>query len=277
MPCCLDDCQPNVGRDHPEVKCPTCLSCRYVITTSLQCGERREVKSATNHFLNPPGWDMDTTISAATSKLTGIRKGGCTIWEAFTDPAKTTFRKEWGKTGKTTKTKHRSRQENVNSHCQPWAGVHYLIALLQLWLIIIFVPLSGPLIFISWDMWTPSTGVLHRHQVPMWRDKRVLKFAPEATGNTVRLAPRQGRLWVSGKSWRQKSNELSWSLLASPETDGKSGTPRSASAKPVSRGNASDNRSLNSGEFGHTETKWRRAKQTEIAQRGFMCQPYAEL
>lgn len=53
----------TLGQAHPEVKCPTCLSCKYVITPSPQCGERKEVTSATNHFRKPPGWDMDTTIS----------------------------------------------------------------------------------------------------------------------------------------------------------------------------------------------------------------------
>lgn len=47
---CLDDCQPNLGQDHPKVRCPTCQSCKYVITTSPQCGERKEVKICHKSF-----------------------------------------------------------------------------------------------------------------------------------------------------------------------------------------------------------------------------------
>lgn len=119
-------------------------------------------------------------------------------------PCKSNLEERMRKNRQDNQTKHQGGQQNGNSHSQPWAGVHFFIAsfFLLLWLIIIFVPLSGPLIFM--------TGHVHHRTVccivttcPNMTEQSCLKLAPVATGKAVRLAPCQGTLWVSGKHWRQ--------------------------------------------------------------------------
>lgn len=131
---------------------------------------------------------------------------------------------------------HQGGQQTVNSHCQPWPGVHFFKAFLQLWLITIFVLLSGPLIFMTGHV-CHRTVCCTVTTCPNMTEQSCLRLSPVATEKALRLAPCQGTLWVSGKRWRQKSSRWSWSLLAWSESDGKLGTPQSASAEPVSGGN----------------------------------------